>query len=67
VASLGVRRRADGHAARVVARLASLRQYQRGSVRSPHKPLLVLLALGRLAASGSSELPWSVPRPCWRS
>src|SRR6266516_6479958 len=25
----------------------------------PHKPLLVLLALGRLAATGSSELPWT--------
>jgi putative restriction endonuclease len=25
----------------------------------PHKPLLVLLALGRLAETGSSELPWS--------
>jgi putative restriction endonuclease len=44
----------------VVARLASLHQHQRGGVRSPHKPLLVLLALGRLVASGSSELSWSV-------
>jgi putative restriction endonuclease len=44
----------------VVARLASLRQHQRHGQRSPHKPLLVLLALGRLAASGASELPWSV-------
>ena len=40
-------------------RFASLRQYQRGGQRSPHKPLLVLLALGRLNATGSSELPWS--------
>jgi putative restriction endonuclease len=39
---------------------ASLRQHQRGGQRSPHKPLLVLLALGRLAATGSSELPWSL-------
>ena len=55
-----MRERADGGAATVVARLASLRQHQQGGQRSPHKPLLVLLALGRLAASGSSELPWSV-------
>lgn len=40
-------------------RLASLRQHQRDGQRSPHKPLLVLLALSRLAATGSSELPWS--------
>ena len=40
-------------------RFASLRQHQREGQRSPHKPLLVLLALGRLAATGSSELPWS--------
>lgn len=42
----------------VLDTLASLRQHQRGGQRSPHKPLLVLLALGRLAATGSSELPW---------
>jgi putative restriction endonuclease len=44
----------------VLGRFASLRQHQRGGQRSPHKPLLVLLALGRLVATGSSELPWSV-------
>lgn len=43
----------------VLGRLALLRQHQRDGQRSPHKPLLVLLALGRLAATGSSELPWS--------
>jgi len=43
----------------VLDRFASLRQHQRAGQRSPHKPLLVLLALGRLAATGSSELPWS--------
>jgi len=43
----------------VLDRFASLRQHQRGGQRSPHKPLLVLLALGRLEATGSSELPWS--------
>lgn len=41
-------------------RLASLRQHQQDGHRAPHKPLLVLLALSRLAASGSSELPWDV-------
>lgn len=43
----------------VLARLSSLRQHQRDGRRSPHKPLLVLLALGRLARTGSSTLPWS--------
>jgi putative restriction endonuclease len=49
----------DAEAAVVASRLASLRQHQRAGQRSPHKPLLVLLALGRLSATGSSELPWS--------
>ena len=44
----------------ILDRLASLRQHHRDSRRSPHKPLLVLLALGRLATTGSSRLPWSV-------
>jgi putative restriction endonuclease len=43
----------------VLARLASLRRHQRGGKRSPHKPLLVLLVLGQLSATGTSELPWS--------
>jgi putative restriction endonuclease len=43
----------------VLARFAGLRLHQRDGHRSPHKPLLVLLALGRLAATGSSALPWS--------
>jgi len=47
----------------VLGRLASLRQHRRGGQRSPHKPLLVLLALGRLRATGSSELPWSAAEP----
>jgi putative restriction endonuclease len=42
----------------VLGRLANLRQHQRDGRRSPHKPLLVLLALGRLSATGSSALPW---------
>jgi putative restriction endonuclease len=44
-------------------RFAALRQHQRNGQRSPHKPLLVLLALGRLAGTGSSMLPWSVAEP----
>src|SRR5664280_1524366 len=42
-----------------LARLASLRLRQRNGHRSPHKPLLVLLALGRVDTTGSSEFPWS--------
>ncbi|MGY1741163.1 MULTISPECIES: phosphorothioated DNA-binding restriction endonuclease [unclassified Blastococcus] len=44
----------------VLSRLSSLRQHRQDGHRSPHKPLLVLLALGRLATTGSSDLPWSV-------
>lgn len=40
-------------------RLTALRQYQGDGKRAPHKPLLVLLALGQLANTGSSTLPWS--------
>src|SRR6478672_10825060 len=40
-------------------RLSSLRQHQHDGRRVPHKPLLVLLALGQLQHSGTSELPWS--------
>jgi putative restriction endonuclease len=43
----------------VVQRFASLRQHQGDGHRSPHKPLLALLALGRLASTGRSDLPWS--------
>jgi len=43
----------------VVERLTALRQYQASGERAPHKPLLVLLALGQLARTGSSELTWS--------
>jgi len=42
-----------------VERVSALRQYQHNGKRAPHKPLLVLMALGRLAETGSSELPWS--------
>ena len=49
----------DASALDVLERLSSLRQHQQDGRRSPHKPLLVLLALGRLAATGSSSLLWS--------
>jgi putative restriction endonuclease len=44
----------------VIERLTNLRQYQGDGRRAPHKPLLVLLALGQLSATGSSSLEWSV-------
>jgi putative restriction endonuclease len=46
-------------AQQVLDRLSALRQHQQDCRRSPHKPLLVLLALGRLATTGTSALPWS--------
>lgn len=39
-------------------RLTSLRQYQHQGKRVPHKPLLVLLALGQLEVTGSSAVTW---------
>ena len=41
-------------------RLLQLRQHEAGGRRAPHKPLLVLLALGQLAQTGSSEVSWSL-------
>jgi len=49
----------DGELEGWVERLTALRQYQHNGKRVPHKPLLVLMALGRLAETGSSELQWS--------
>ncbi|OZV82996.1 restriction endonuclease [Micromonospora echinospora] len=43
----------------VLTRLTGLRLHQHQGRRAPHKPLLVLLALARLAEYGSSELSWS--------
>jgi putative restriction endonuclease len=57
-----MRTTSDG-SSEVLARLAKLRMHQQNGVRSPHKPLLVLLALGRLQATGSSELPWTETWP----
>lgn len=43
----------------VVERFAGLRQHQHEGKRSPHKPLLVLTALGRLLRTGASDSPFS--------
>jgi len=43
----------------VLERLLRLRQHQHEGRRSPHKPLLALLALGKLVNEGTSALPWS--------
>ncbi|MEU6481225.1 phosphorothioated DNA-binding restriction endonuclease [Streptomyces sp. NPDC047017] len=43
-------------------RVATLRQWSRDGVRAPHKPLLLLYALGRFqadGAGGADELPYS--------
>ena len=43
----------------VLERFSQLRQHQQDGRRSPHKPLLVLSALGRLAATGKSAVSFS--------
>ena len=45
---------------KVLSTLSSLRQHQHQGKRSPHKPLLVLLALSRLSTEGTSAIEWSV-------
>ncbi len=47
----------------VLDRFRSLRQHQQSGRRSPHKPLLVLLALGQVARNGSSALAWQEAQP----
>src|SRR4051794_19041431 len=49
----------DEAGAALLDKLMALRQHQHDGKRSPHKPLLVLMALGELAASGSSAMAWS--------
>lgn len=44
----------------LLERLLDLNQYQKDGRRHPHKPLLVLLALGQLAEGGSSAVPWAL-------
>lgn len=53
-------RPADAVTSEALQRLTSLRQHERNGRRSPHKPLLLLLALGRLSTTGTSATPWSV-------
>lgn len=59
--------RVEGHGSsaleNALERLTSLRQYQHQGRRVPHKPLLVLLALGRLEATGSSAVTWEQAQP----
>ena len=43
----------------VLERFSQLRQHQQAGRRSPHKPLLVLSALGRLTATGESTMHFS--------
>ena len=52
-----------GSGQEVVSRLSTLRQNQYRGRRAPHKPLLVLLALGRLANTGVSRLRWTEAHP----
>lgn len=47
---------------RALQGLLDLRQQHHKGQRAPHKPLLVLLALGRFAGTGSSALAWSDAR-----
>ncbi|MFJ4504073.1 phosphorothioated DNA-binding restriction endonuclease [Streptomyces sp. NPDC088864] len=42
-----------------VERVAKLRQWTRSGARAPHKPLLLLYALGRFQADGDGELRYS--------
>lgn len=51
---------ATGASSEVLERLTHLRQHQQDGKRSPHKPLLVLIALGQFAQTGSSKIEWNV-------
>ena len=42
-----------------VEQVTSLNQWKRGAERAPHKPLLLLYALGRLQRTGSASVPFS--------
>jgi putative restriction endonuclease len=42
-----------------VERVTSLNQWRRGGERAPHKPLLLLYALGRLQRTGSSRMAFA--------
>ena len=49
----------DQSAAAALQPLLGLRQHQRDGKRSPHKPLLALLALGQYAADRVLPAAWS--------
>lgn len=48
-------------------RILTVKQWSQSGVRAPHKPLLMLYALGRLQRTGSSRVPYaSAERPLGR-
>ena len=47
----------------ILDRIDKLNVWQRGSERAPHKPLLLLLALGRLSQGSSSSIPYQELAP----
>ena len=44
-------------------RVASIRRWSRGGERAPHKPLLLLYALGRLQRTGQSRVSFADAEP----
>lgn len=46
--------------------VSAVRSWQRGGVRAPHKPLLLLLALGRLQRTGTTAMPFADVEGCLR-
>lgn len=42
-----------------LARVAAVRQWSRGGIRAPHKPLLILYGIGRLLQTGSSRITFA--------
>jgi putative restriction endonuclease len=49
-----------------VRRVTSLNQWKKGGERAPHKPLLLLFALGRLQQIGSARVTFSEAEPALR-
>lgn len=52
-----------GQRERWLERVASIRRWSRGGERAPHKPLLLLYALGRLQRTGSSVMSYVEAEP----